>query len=230
MKSCHDIVSVINEETLGSIRECYSILKEYALRAPLPEQQPYNPGPSKISISGAEREEHSGTMAESSPLEVEEIQVETMTKRPVRSSAPDQATTGRPGKWVKIVVRKHKSHHSEGSSRAIALEKEPEAPAEEDSSPSYRKLRSMKDLCEQGFTRMIKGHHYQMALLDRVHDAGHLVTIMGNRTSLLEAKIDKLKTEGDPEQLAATRQQVDELQADNAKLKSELDELTCRSD
>ncbi|RRT71566.1 hypothetical protein B296_00013343 [Ensete ventricosum] len=51
MKSCHDVVSVINEGFLGSIRECYSIPEEYALRALLPEQRPYNPGSSEISIS-----------------------------------------------------------------------------------------------------------------------------------------------------------------------------------
>ncbi|RRT86061.1 hypothetical protein B296_00001394 [Ensete ventricosum] len=45
-----------------------------------------------------------------------------------------------------------------------------------------------------------------MALSDRVHDVGHLVTIMGNQASLLEVEIDKLKAEGDPEQLATTRQ------------------------
>ncbi|RWV77221.1 hypothetical protein GW17_00061972 [Ensete ventricosum] len=49
---------------------------------------------------------------------------------------------------------------------------------------------------------------------------------MGNRTSLLEAEIGKLKTEGDPELLIVARQWVDELQADNAKLRSGLDELT----
>ncbi|RZR75139.1 hypothetical protein BHM03_00050175 [Ensete ventricosum] len=69
-----------------------------------------------------------------------------------------------------------------------------------------------------------------MALLDRVHDVGRLVTIMGNQTSLLEAEIDRLKMEGDPEQLAPARYQVDELHVDNAKLKSELDELTRRSE
>ncbi|RZS19336.1 hypothetical protein BHM03_00051728 [Ensete ventricosum] len=63
------------------------------------------------------------------------------------------------------------------------------------------------------------GHHYQMALLDRVHDLGHLVTHMGNRSSLLEAELEKLKTERDPEQLTLARQRVDELQADNAKLR-----------
>ncbi|RRT84251.1 hypothetical protein B296_00015072 [Ensete ventricosum] len=63
----------------------------------------------------------------------------------------------------------------------------------------------------------LQGHHYQMALLDRVHDAGRLVTIMGNRASHLEAEIEKLKFEGDPEQLAIAHQRVVELQANNAK-------------
>ncbi|RZS08115.1 hypothetical protein BHM03_00039048 [Ensete ventricosum] len=51
MKSCHDIVSIISEESLVSIRECYSIPEEYTLWAPLPEQRPYNPRSSEISIS-----------------------------------------------------------------------------------------------------------------------------------------------------------------------------------
>ncbi|RWW53075.1 hypothetical protein BHE74_00040466 [Ensete ventricosum] len=69
-----------------------------------------------------------------------------------------------------------------------------------------------------------------MTLLDRVHDAGHLMTIMGNRASLIEAEIDKLKTEGDPKQLIIAQQQVVELQVDNAKMRSELEELARRSD
>ncbi|RWW80799.1 hypothetical protein BHE74_00010839, partial [Ensete ventricosum] len=40
--------------------------------------------------------------------------------------------------------------------------------------------------------------------------------------SHLKAKIAKLKTEGDPELLTVARQQMAELQADNAKLRSEL--------
>ncbi|RRT86062.1 hypothetical protein B296_00001395 [Ensete ventricosum] len=51
MRSCHDVVLVINEKTLKSIWECYSIPEEYAMRAPLLEQRPYNPKPSEISIS-----------------------------------------------------------------------------------------------------------------------------------------------------------------------------------
>ncbi|RWV86393.1 hypothetical protein GW17_00051714 [Ensete ventricosum] len=111
MKSCHDVVTVINEETLGSIWECYSIPEEYALRAPLSEQRPYNPESSEISISVDALEvgvmdlnalrrkprmpngkNTTATGAENSPSKVEEIRVETTTKRLVGSPTPNQAT------------------------------------------------------------------------------------------------------------------------------------------
>ncbi|RRT55859.1 hypothetical protein B296_00033748 [Ensete ventricosum] len=53
---------------------------------------------------------------------------------------------------------------------------------------------------------------------------------MGNRASLLEAELEKLKSERDPEQLARARQRVDELEVDNAKLQLGLDELSGRLD
>ncbi|RZR79715.1 hypothetical protein BHM03_00005529 [Ensete ventricosum] len=80
---------------------------------------------------------------------------------------------------------------------------------------------SSEILMAQAARQITLGHH-QMALLDRVHDAGRLVTLMGNQASHLKAKIAKLKTEGDPELLTVARQQMAELQADNAKLRSEL--------
>ncbi|RRT41132.1 hypothetical protein B296_00025781 [Ensete ventricosum] len=85
-----------------------------------------------------------------------------------------------------------------------------------------------KWLVEAGLSPTSLGHHYQMALLDRVHDSGHLVTNMGNWASLLEAKLEKLKTKRDPEQLTLAPQRVDELEADNAKLRSGVDELIDR--
>ncbi|RWV79659.1 hypothetical protein GW17_00059178 [Ensete ventricosum] len=286
MKSCHNVVSVIGEEALGPIRECYSIPEEYVLRAPLVEHRPYNVGSSEISIlmdaleadlhfplhptiveclrcHGSERpaqprmsseKNTSAARARSSPPKVEEIRVETTTKRPVKSLAPDQATAGRPRKWVKIAVRKHKSHHGEGSSRRAAREMELAVQVEEGLSPSYTRLRSMKDflgvrqgvlhptlandlytlpseiLMAQAAKQMALGHHYQMTLLDRVHDAGCLVTLMGNRASHLEAEITKLKMEGDPEQQTIAWQQVVELQVDNAKLRSKLEELARQSE
>ncbi|RWW69176.1 hypothetical protein BHE74_00023246 [Ensete ventricosum] len=50
-KSCHGIVLVITEESLGLIQKHYSIPEEYVLRAPLSEQCPYNPKSSELSIS-----------------------------------------------------------------------------------------------------------------------------------------------------------------------------------
>ncbi|RRT80383.1 hypothetical protein B296_00009415 [Ensete ventricosum] len=58
-------------------------------------------------------------------------------------------------------------------------------------------------LMAQAAKQIALGHHYHMALLDRVHEAGRLVTLMGNRASHLEAEVAKLKLEGDPEQLTA---------------------------
>ncbi|RWW56774.1 hypothetical protein BHE74_00036484 [Ensete ventricosum] len=169
-------------------------------------------------------------------------------------------------------MRKHKSRHDEGSSRATARGKEPVALTEEDSFPVYRRPKLMKDLCGTRVCMDDEGSYVlQMAdwtpkdpaaamrarwpnlsytakvwddsqvaskfgrgvlhptlakdlytlpseilmaqatkqialvraslsngLLDRVHDVGRLVTIMGNWASLLEAKIDKLKMEGTP--------------------------------
>ncbi|RWW41615.1 hypothetical protein BHE74_00052902 [Ensete ventricosum] len=195
---------------------------------------------------------------ESAQLEVEVIHTEASAKRPIGSPAVDQAIAGQLGKWVKTAVRKHKSHHDEGSSRQAAREREPEV-STENSSLTYRRPKSMRDLCgmqvredDEGYyvlqmadwdpkdssttmqawwsnlSYQTRGHHYQMALLDRVHDSGRLVTHMGNRASLLEAELEKLKTERDLEQLAWARQRVDELEADNAKLRSRVDELTDR--
>ncbi|RZS17214.1 hypothetical protein BHM03_00049370 [Ensete ventricosum] len=78
--------------------------------------------------------------------------------------------------------------------------------------------------------QIVLGHHYHMTLLDRVHDSGRLVTHMGNLASLLEAELEKLKSERDLEQLARARQRVDELEVDNAKLQLGLDELSGRLD
>ncbi|RWW66534.1 hypothetical protein BHE74_00026091 [Ensete ventricosum] len=106
--------------------------------------------------------------AKSSPPKVEEIRVETTTKRPVKSSAPDQATADRPGN---LGVR------AGGFAPTLAKD-----------------LYTLPSeiLMAQAAKQIALGHHYQMALLDRVHDTGHL--------------------------------------ADNAKLKSELEELTHQSD
>ncbi|RWW51347.1 hypothetical protein BHE74_00042320 [Ensete ventricosum] len=118
MKSCHDVVSVVTDESLGSIRECCSIPEEYALQAPLPEQRPYTPESFELrmpKMSGGSLV----TIARvpSSPLEVEEVHVSAPPKRSVGASASKQTGATRPAKRVKISDQKHKSCHGEGSSR-----------------------------------------------------------------------------------------------------------------
>ncbi|RRT69004.1 hypothetical protein B296_00021604 [Ensete ventricosum] len=137
---------------------------------------------------------------ESAQPEVELIHTKASAKQLVGSPVVDQATAGRPGKWVKIAVRKHKSHRDEGSSRRAAREREMEVSAE-DSSLTYRRPKSMRDLCSMypyGEDEGGQGHHYHMTLLDMVHDLGRLVTHMGNQPSLLKAELEKLKTKRDP--------------------------------
>ncbi|RZR89448.1 hypothetical protein BHM03_00017202 [Ensete ventricosum] len=48
MESCHDVASIVTEESLELIREPYNIPKEYVLRAPLPSS---NPESTELSIS-----------------------------------------------------------------------------------------------------------------------------------------------------------------------------------
>ncbi|RZS22369.1 hypothetical protein BHM03_00055138 [Ensete ventricosum] len=228
MKSCHDVVSVINEETLGSIWECYSIPEEYALRAPLSEQRPYNPESPEISIS-VDALEVSGASTNNKgwkaryffisspswgfkvdwsihsisnipPLVSEEefimvnrlkgilplfraiwdmtelrlvevglspaspgiyafdafvacaMDLNALCRKPRMPSGKNTTATGvenSPSKVeeIRVAVRKHKSRHGEGSSRRAAREKWLMVQTEEGSSPSYPRLRSMKDLC-----------------------------------------------------------------------------------
>ncbi|RWW87601.1 hypothetical protein BHE74_00003559 [Ensete ventricosum] len=82
-----------------------------------------------------------------------------MPKRSARSPAPEQAASARPGKQVKVMVRKHKSHHGEGSSQGNTREKEPVAPSEEDSLPTYRRPKSMKDLYDMRVRKDDEGYY-----------------------------------------------------------------------
>ncbi|RZS24299.1 hypothetical protein BHM03_00057343 [Ensete ventricosum] len=50
IKACHDITSVVTGGSLGLIQERYNIPEEYVLRALLPEQRPYHPKSTELSI------------------------------------------------------------------------------------------------------------------------------------------------------------------------------------
>ncbi|RWW66531.1 hypothetical protein BHE74_00026095 [Ensete ventricosum] len=155
------------------------------------------------------------TGAESSQPEVEVIHVETSAKRPVGRELSASGSGKRIGGFNEgLVPHLPPTEINEGSVR-LGVQLGCVAP-----NPGLVPLHlALGDPHGPGD----EANH-----ADRVYDVGRLVTHMGNRASLLEAKIEKSKIEGYPEQLAAARRQVDELQADNAKLRSRLDELTSR--
>ncbi|RRT79926.1 hypothetical protein BHE74_00024918 [Ensete ventricosum] len=69
---------------------------------------------------------------------------------------------------------------------------------------------------------------YQAKVWDNSEAAsefGRLVTHIGNRASLFEAEIKKLKTDGDLKQLTIARQRVDELTGRLEQADKELNEL-----
>ncbi|RZS25006.1 hypothetical protein BHM03_00058156 [Ensete ventricosum] len=111
--------------------------------------------------------------AESSHLEVEVIHVETLAKRPVGSSVPDQAAASQLGKRVKVAVRK-------------------------DDEGYY--ILQMADWALRDLSVGMQARWPNLSYL--------------------------MKIVRDPEKLVAARQQADELQANNAKQRSGLDELT----
>ncbi|RRT56562.1 hypothetical protein B296_00047766, partial [Ensete ventricosum] len=154
------------------------------------------------------------------------------SKRPGETLVSGEAVIGRPSKRVKIAVRKHKYHRGKGGSHVTTWGKELVASTEEDSSSTHCQPRSMKDLCS---TRVCKGDegYYILQIVDSMPKdsnstmrARRLVTLMGNRASHLEAEIEKLKSEGNPKQLAAAKQQAIDLWADYDKVATELGEGT----
>ncbi|RRT68843.1 hypothetical protein B296_00023425 [Ensete ventricosum] len=63
--------------------------------------------------------------------------------------------------------------------------------------------------------------HFQMALFDRVHDAGRLVTFMDYRVKQLQEELDALKSRGGPEAIAEAEERASELREELEKIKRE---------
>ncbi|RZS13567.1 hypothetical protein BHM03_00045168 [Ensete ventricosum] len=69
----------------------------------------------------------------------------------------------------------------------------------------------------------------EMALFDRVHDAGRLITFMDYRISHLQQELDALKSRGGPEAVAKAEERASELEQELEKTKRERDEALQRS-
>ncbi|RWW66154.1 hypothetical protein BHE74_00026497 [Ensete ventricosum] len=151
----------------------------------------------------------------------------TSSKRSTDTPTEQIDDSARRHKKVKILSRRHKSRHGEGGSRSHSKGKEPAAPVkepemlveydEEDVSPVHHRPRSMKDLFKT-----------KMALFDRVHDAGRLITFMDYRITNLQQEIDALKSGGGPEAIAAAEERASELEKELEKTKRERDEALQR--
>ncbi|RWW19394.1 hypothetical protein GW17_00016552, partial [Ensete ventricosum] len=58
----------------------------------------------------------------------------------------------------------------------------------------------------------VQSQHFQMALFDRVHDAGRLIIFMDYRISHLQQKLDALKSGGGPEAVAKAEERASKLE------------------
>ncbi|RWW38099.1 hypothetical protein BHE74_00056698, partial [Ensete ventricosum] len=68
---------------------------------------------------------------------------------------------------------------------------------------------------------MVLGQHFQMALVDRVHDAGRLITFMDYRVKQLQEELDALKSRGGPEAVAEAKERASRLREELEKIKGE---------
>ncbi|RZS23593.1 hypothetical protein BHM03_00056559 [Ensete ventricosum] len=88
--------------------------------------------------------------------------------------------------------------------------------------------------CKFSFDRVlinccsVQSQHFQMALFDRVHDAGRLITFMDYRISHLQQELDALKSGGGPEAVAKAEERASELEQELEKTKQERDETLQR--
>ncbi|RRT32101.1 hypothetical protein B296_00048197 [Ensete ventricosum] len=72
------------------------------------------------------------------------------------------------------------------------------------------------------------GQHFQMALFDRVHDVGRLITFMNYQISQLQQELDALKSGGGPKAVAKAEERASELQEELEKTRRERDEALLR--
>ncbi|KAJ8510847.1 hypothetical protein OPV22_001281 [Ensete ventricosum] len=68
---------------------------------------------------------------------------------------------------------------------------------------------------------LVLSQHLQMALVDRVHDVGRLITFMDHRVKQQQEELDVLKSKGGPEAVAEAEERASRLQEELEKIKAE---------
>ncbi|RZS28270.1 hypothetical protein BHM03_00061843, partial [Ensete ventricosum] len=86
-------------------------------------------------------------------------------------------------------------------------------------------------LARELYTLPSEGQHFQMALVDRVHDAGRLITFMDYRVKQLQEELDALKSRGGPKAVAEAEERASRLREELEKIKGEKAEelLRCKA-
>ncbi|RWW40576.1 hypothetical protein BHE74_00053997 [Ensete ventricosum] len=80
----------------------------------------------------------------------------------------------------------------------------------------------------KGLKNSTKSQHFQMALFDRVHDAGRLITFMNYRIKQLQEELDALKSNGGSEAVSKVEERASELREELEKTKRERGEELLR--
>ncbi|RRT31405.1 hypothetical protein B296_00055579, partial [Ensete ventricosum] len=75
---------------------------------------------------------------------------------------------------------------------------------------------------------MVLGQHFQMALVDRVHDASRLNTFMDYQVKQLQEELDALRSKGGPEAVAEAEERASRLMEELEKIKGEKAEKLLR--
>ncbi|RZS06646.1 hypothetical protein BHM03_00037339, partial [Ensete ventricosum] len=65
----------------------------------------------------------------------------------------------------------------------------------------------------------VQSQHFQMALVDRVHDAGRLITFMDYQVKQLQEELDALKSKGGPEAVVEVEERASVLREELEKIK-----------
>ncbi|RRT74963.1 hypothetical protein B296_00020713 [Ensete ventricosum] len=235
MKACHDIDSIVTEESLDAIQQCYSILGEYALRAPLPKQHPYNPSSSELSISVDALEaglrfslhplieECLGWWRISSSQDAEDVYRETYFSTPSY-----QFTTGGRGGSCGTRI------DSDSGCDPEKVYKESTVSSEELAPHVYQRPKSMKDLCRTAIRKNDEGYNvlHMVDLSSKDLDSEKQAD---GQTCRIQRKYGMTLGRCDPEQVAAVEQwasaaeqQDVNLQTNNGKLMAQLVEVTQR--
>ncbi|RRT31353.1 hypothetical protein B296_00054300 [Ensete ventricosum] len=76
-------------------------------------------------------------------------------------------------------------------------------------------------LARELYTLPSEGQHFQMALVDRVHDRGRLIIFMDYRVKQLQEELDALRSKGGPEAVAEPEEHASRLMEELEKIKGE---------